>query len=149
MQNQQILIDSLPTGKLVADNYRLAESAMPEIGPGQVLIKTIAFAITAGTRAGLQGSASYAGAPEAGRVMNGTGVGEVVASNAPEFSVGDHVTAATGWQAYSAQDAKLVTKIDPSHDPIHYLGPLGINGLTAYFGPVSYTHLTLPTTPYV
>ncbi len=134
MQNQQILIDSLPTGKLVADNYRLAESAMPEIGPGQVLIKTIAFAITAGTRAGLQGSASYAGAPEAGRVMNGTGVGEVVASNVPEFSVGDHVTAATGWQAYSAHDANLVTKIDPSHDPIHYLGPLGINGLTAYFG---------------
>ena len=134
MQNQQVLIDSLPTGKLAADNYRLSESAMPEMGPGQVLIKTIAFAITAGTRAGLQGSASYAGAPEAGRVMNGTGVGEVVASNAPELSVGDHVTAATGWQAYSAQDAKLVTKIDPSHDPIHYLGPLGINGLTAYFG---------------
>ncbi|MDB2646109.1 NADP-dependent oxidoreductase [Pseudomonadales bacterium] len=134
MQNQQVLIDSLPTGKLTADNYRLAESAMPEMGSGQVLIKTVAFAITAGTRAGLQGSASYAGAPEAGRVMNGTGVGEVVASNAPEFSVGDHVTAATGWQAYSAQDAKLVTKIDPSHDPIHYLGPLGINGLTAYFG---------------
>jgi NADPH-dependent curcumin reductase CurA len=134
MQNQQVLIDSLPSGKLTTDNYRLSESAMPEIGRSQVLIKTIAFAITAGTRAGLQGSASYAGAPEAGRVMNGTGVGEVVASNATEFKVGDHVTAATGWQAYSVQDAKLVTKIDPSHDPIHYLGPLGINGLTAYFG---------------
>ena len=49
MQNQQVLIDSLPTGKLAADNYRLSESAMPEMGPGQVLIKTIAFAITAGT----------------------------------------------------------------------------------------------------
>ena len=58
MQNQQVLIDSLPSGKLTADNYRLADLAMPEIGPGQVLIKTMAFAITAGTRAGLQGSAS-------------------------------------------------------------------------------------------
>jgi NADPH-dependent curcumin reductase CurA len=24
--------------------------------------------------------------------------------------------------------------IDPGHDPIHYLGPMGVNGLTAYFG---------------
>jgi hypothetical protein len=134
MLNQQVLIDSLPTGKLSADNYRLEESAMPVIGAGQVLVKTTAFAITAGTRAGLQGSASYAGAPEAGRVMNGTGVGEVVESNSSEFTVGDKVTAATGWQCYSAQDASALTKIDPTHDPIHYLGPLGINGLTAYFG---------------
>ena len=35
MQNQQVLIDSLPTGKLTADNYRLSESAMPEMGPGR------------------------------------------------------------------------------------------------------------------
>lgn len=134
MQNQQVLIASLPSGKLSADNYRLAETSIPELGAAQVLVKTIAFAITAGTRAGLQGSASYAGAPEAGRVMNGTGVGEVVASNAPDFAVGDQVTAATGWQAYSVQQASALTKIDPSHDPIHYLGPLGVNGLTAYFG---------------
>jgi NADPH-dependent curcumin reductase CurA len=107
---------------------------MPEAGAGQVLIKTLAFAITAGTRAGLQGSASYAGAPAAGRVMNGSGVGEVVASNAPNIAVGDRVTAATGWQQYAAMDAEHVTVIDPAHDPIHYLGPMGVNGLTAYFG---------------
>ncbi|HCG71597.1 MAG TPA: NADP-dependent oxidoreductase, partial [Gammaproteobacteria bacterium] len=41
-------------------DYRLADAPMPEAGAGQVLIKTLAFAITAGTRAGLQGSASYA-----------------------------------------------------------------------------------------
>ena len=107
---------------------------MPEAGPGQVLIKTIAFAITAGTRAGLQGSASYAGAPAAGRVMNGTGVGEVVASNVAAIAVGDRVTAPTGWQQYAAMNEDLVTVIHPDHDPIHYLGPMGVNGLTAYFG---------------
>jgi NADPH-dependent curcumin reductase CurA len=134
MQNQQVLIDRLPDGKLKAQDYRLAETAMPEAGPDQVLIKTLAFAITAGTRAGLQGSASYAGAPAAGRVMNGTGVGEVVASNVPHIAVGDRVTAPTGWQQYVAMKADLVTVIDPAHDPIHYLGPMGVNGLTAYFG---------------
>ncbi|MBV28141.1 MAG: NADP-dependent oxidoreductase [Gammaproteobacteria bacterium] len=134
MENQQVLIERLPSGKLQAEDYRLADAPMPEAGAGQVLIKTLAFAITAGTRAGLQGSASYAGAPSAGRVMNGSGVGEVVASNAPNIAVGDRVTAATGWQQYAAMDAEHVTVIDPAHDPIHYLGPMGVNGLTAYFG---------------
>ena len=134
MENQQVLIDRLPTGKLRADDYRLTQSPLPEAGSGQVLIKTQAFAITAGTRAGLQGSASYAGAPAAGRVMNSTGVGEVVASNDAAIQVGDRVIAPTGWQQYVALNADQVTVIDPSHDPIHYLGPMGVNGLTAYFG---------------
>lgn len=133
-ENTQILIDSLPTGKLSAANYRLNNAKMPEVAAGQVLVKTIAFAITAGTRAGLQGSASYAGAPQAGIVMNATGVGEVVESQAEGFKSGDRVMAPTGWQTYSAHTADAVTKLDPQHDPVHYLGPLGVNGLTAYFG---------------
>ena len=133
-KNAQVLIDSLPAGKLTADHYRFHEAPMPEAGEGEVLVKTIAFAITAGTRAGLQGSASYAGAPTAGIVMNGTGVGEIVASNAATYSVGDKVLAPTGWQSFSVHEASVLSKIDPAHDPVHYLGPLGVNGLTAYFG---------------
>ena len=132
--NHQVLIDSLPKGKLSAANYRLAESAMPEPGAGEVLVKTIAFAITAGTRAGLQGSASYAGAPTTGVVMNSTGVGEVIESRADGFSPGDRVIGPTGWQSFSAQKADDLTRLDPAHDPVDYLGPLGVNGLTAYFG---------------
>jgi NADPH-dependent curcumin reductase CurA len=132
--NQQVLIDSLPQGKLAADNFRLAESPLPELGDGEVLVKTTAVAITAGTRAGLQGSAGYAGAPKSGIVMNGTGVGEVTASNSPDFSAGDRVMGPTGWQAYSAQKAAGLTSIPADNNPIDYLGPLGVNGLTAYFG---------------
>jgi NADPH-dependent curcumin reductase CurA len=132
--NQQVLIDSLPQGKLEAGHYRLHAAPMPTPGDGEVLVKTIAFAITAGTRAGLQGSASYAGAPKAGIVMNSTGVGEVVQSNAADVAVGARVMAPTGWQQFSVHKAKEVSAIPADHDPIHYLGPLGVNGLTAYFG---------------
>jgi NADPH-dependent curcumin reductase CurA len=90
-QNLKILIDSLPSDKLTTDAYRVAETPIPNIGDNEVLVKTTAVAITAGTRAGLQGSASYAGAPKTGIVMNGTGVGEVAASNSAEFSVGEAV----------------------------------------------------------
>ena len=132
--NVQVLIDTLPQGKLEEDHYRIETGSVPQIEDGQVLVKTTAFAITAGTRAGLQGSASYAGAPTTGIVMNGTGVGEVVESKDASISVGDHVMAPTGWQQFSAHKAKDVTVVTAGHDPIHYLGPLGVNGLTAYFG---------------
>ena len=134
MRNQQVLIDSLPQGKLSAGNYRLAETEIAAPKPGQVLVKTTAFAITAGTRAGLQGSASYAGAPTTGVVMNSTGVGEVIDSTVEAFSVGDAVVAPTGWQTLSLHEARALTKIDPAHNPVDYLGPMGVNGLTAYFG---------------
>ena len=84
--NKQVIIDSLPEGKLVADNYRIIESPIPKPDQGEVLVKTTSFAITAGTRAGLQGSASYAGAPKTGIVMNCTGIGEVVESS-DEFRI--------------------------------------------------------------
>ena len=133
-ENQQVLIDSLPKGRLSAGNYRLASSPVPEPGADEVLIRTTAFAITAGTRAGLQGSASYAGAPTTGVVMNATGVGEVIESRSELLTTGQLVVAPTGWQQYSVQPAKQLTTIDPAHNPLDYLGPLGVNGLTAYFG---------------
>ena len=132
--NTQVLIDSLPQGKLSADNYRVEENPLPEIEDGQVLVRTEAFAITAGTRAGLQGSASYAGAPQTGIVMNGTGVGVVAQSRDAGLQEGDKVLGPTGWQSYAALRGKDLTRIPDGHNAIDYLGPLGVNGLTAYFG---------------
>ena len=133
-KNLQVLIKSLPKDKLSSDNYELVESNLPNIDENEVLVKTISFAITAGTRAGLQGSASYAGAPKTGIVMNSTGIGEIVESKNKNFPVGKKVLAMTGWQSYSAQKPESLTLLRDNVDPSLYLGPLGINGLTAYFG---------------
>jgi len=132
--NTQVLIKALPEDKLTEDHYELVDGVIDEPPEGEVLVQTEAFAITAGTRAGLQGSASYAGAPKTGIVMNGTGVGHVVASKDPAFKEGDAVLGPTGWQQYSVHKGAALSVIDPQDDPIHYLGPLGVNGLTAYFG---------------
>ena len=132
--NTQVLIKALPEGKLTEDHYELVDGVIDEPSEGEVLVQTEAFAITAGTRAGLQGSASYAGAPKTGIVMNGTGVGHVVTSKDPAFKEGDAVLGPTGWQQYSIHKGAALSVIDPQDDPIHYLGPLGVNGLTAYFG---------------
>ena len=134
MDNRQILIDSLPDGKLTESNYKLTTSDTPVAGEGQVLCKTIAITIGAGTRAGLQGSASYAGAPKKGIVMNGTGVARIVESRCEDLSDGDLVVCQSGWQDFSVHKPNQVQKVSDDIDPGHHLGALGTNGLTAYFG---------------
>ena len=132
--NTQVLVRQLPQGKLAASDYEIARTPLRHPNAGEVLCETLAFAITAGTRAGLQGSASYAGAPKTGVVMNGTGVARVLDSNSPRFIPGDLVLGPTGWQSHPILTEPQLTMLPEGDDPIDYLGPLGVNGLTAYFG---------------
>jgi NADPH-dependent curcumin reductase CurA len=133
-ENKQVLIASVPQGPLQVDNFEVKSGPVPVAGDGQVLSRTLALTIGAGQRAGLQGSASYAGAPQAGIVMGGTGVARVEESNSPELRAGDLVVGPTGWQEYSVQEARQLRKIPAGADPALQLGVLGTNGLTAYFG---------------
>lgn len=135
--NRQIVIESLPEGSLQESNYALRTTPMPEPGTDEILCKTLVITIAAGSRAGLQGSASYAGAPRAGVVMNGTVLARVEVSNDAAIQVGALLTCGAGWQEYSVQKGNAVNVIagaDGDLDPAHYLGALGTNGLTAYFG---------------
>ncbi len=132
--NHQIVISSLPKDKLAASDYRAQDVPIPEPGDGEVLSRTLYVAITAGTRAGLQGSASYAGAPQTGVVMGGTTISEVLESRAEGIAAGDLVLGSAGWQSHSVQPAKALTVVPRIDEPAHYVGALGTNGLTAYFG---------------
>ena len=132
--NRRVLIDSLPEGSLSTSNFALVEADPPAAGDGEVLCRTVALTIGAGQRAGLQGSASYAGAPVAGRVMGGRGIAVVEQSNDERFSPGDRVGAATGWQELSVHSGDDLEPVDSQLDPAVQLGVLGTNGLTAYFG---------------
>src|SRR5436309_3150236 len=134
-ENRQLVIAALPTGPLEESDFAVQTARVPEPGTGQVLCRTLALTIGAGQRAGLQGSASYAGAPVVGAVMGGTGLARVEQSNDPAFEIGSLITAATGWQDYSVHDGRTVTAVDAEHaDPAMSLGILGTNGLTAYLG---------------
>ncbi len=136
-ENRQIIIDSLPSGRLEPGNYALRTGEAQAPGDGEVLCRTLAITIGAGQRAGLQGSASYAGAPRTGMVMGGTAVARVEASNDDSVSVGSLVVCPAGWQDYSVHEASKVRVVDEGDsvgDPAHHLGLYGTNGMTAYFG---------------
>jgi NADPH-dependent curcumin reductase CurA len=133
-ENQQVVIAAVPDGPLSPEHFELRSAPAPVCGEGEVLCRTLALTIGAGQRAGLQGSASYAGAPQAGIVMGGTGVARVEASRAEGFAPGDLVVGPTGWQSLSVHKSRALRKVPAGSDPALHLGVLGTNGLTAYFG---------------
>lgn len=146
---ERILIDRVPDGPLAPEHFALDSTPTPTPEEGQVLVRVQALTIGAGQRAGLQGSASYAGAPTAGIVMGGTGVGVVTASRADGFVEGQTVVGPTGWTTDAVVDARHLRIVDDGEraggeaaggaeiDPALHLGVLGTNGLTAYFGLLS------------
>ena len=134
MQNRQIVIETLPSGKLEVGHFALRAAEAPDPGEGELLCRTLALTVGAGQRAGLQGSASYAGAPRTGVVMGGSAVARVEASNADAIAVGTLVTCPSGWQDYAVHKAAAVNVVETGGDPAHHLGVYGTNGLTAYFG---------------
>ncbi|MDE2042502.1 MAG: NADP-dependent oxidoreductase, partial [Alphaproteobacteria bacterium] len=78
---------------------------------------------------------SYADPQPLGEVMMGGTVGEVIESNSARFAVGDKVLAMGGWQLYATQNEKLLQKVDDTHIPLSaFLGPVGMPGVTAWYG---------------
>ena len=134
MDNRQVVIAALPTDKLGPEHFALQTASAPEPGDGEVLCRTLVLTVGAGQRAGLQGSASYAGAPRSGIVMGGSAVARVERSNDERVPVGSLVTCPAGWQDYSVHRASGLQVVDDAGDPAHHLGVYGTNGLTAYFG---------------
>jgi NADPH-dependent curcumin reductase CurA len=89
-------------------------------------------------RGRMNDSKSYAQPQPLGEVMIGGTVGEIVESRHPKFAAGDKVVGMGGWQEYSVVDANqpgAVRKVDTTHVPLsHYLGAVGMPGVTAWYG---------------
>ena len=133
--NRQILLASRPHGEPGPEHFRLVQTAIPQPGPGQMLLRTVYLSLDPYMRGRMSDAPSYAKPVEVGEVMEGRSVCEVVQSNLPNFQPGDLVVAGSGWQEYSISDGKGAQKLDPALRPVSYaLGVLGMPGLTAYGG---------------
>ncbi len=131
--NRQIVLDQLPQGKLEPTHFRLAEGPLAAPGDGEVLLRTRYISLDAANRAWMQG-ATYRAALNAGQVMAGGALAEVVESKAAHLKPGDMVFADTGWQDYAVLSAKHLAALPRMEPATHLLSVYGIAGLTAYFG---------------
>lgn len=133
--HRRIVLASRPEGMVSLENFRLEEVPVPEPGPGQILVRQIYQSLDPYMRGRMNDGPSYAPPVPVGGVMEAGGVGEVVASQHPDWRVGDIVEGRLGWQEYCVPPYERLRKIDPSLAPISTAnGVLGMPGMTAYFG---------------
>jgi NADPH-dependent curcumin reductase len=134
-QAKRIVLAARPVGEPKPSDFRLEECAVPEPGPGQVLLRTIWLSLDPYMRGRMSDGPSYAQPVPIGGVMEAGTVSEVVASNNPAFSKGDIVLSRAGWQTHALSDGTGLRKIDPQLAPISTaVGVLGMPGMTAYTG---------------
>src|SRR3954470_25076297 len=137
-QNKQIHLDNRPQGEASASNFKLVTAETPTLQDGQVLVRHHYLSLDPYMRGRMNEGKSYAAPQPLGQVMQGGTVGEVVESKSPKYQPGDKVQGMGGWQEYSVVDAEqrgALRKLDTTHVPIsHYLGAVGMPGVTAWYG---------------
>ena len=136
--NQQILLDNRPEGEASTANFKLVSAETPPLQEGQVLVRHHYLSLDPYMRGRMNAGKSYAQPQPLGAVMQGGTVGEVVESRSLRYQVGDKVVGMGGWQEYSVVDAEqpgALRKVDTTHVPLsHYLGAVGMPGVTAWYG---------------
>ncbi|MBB4221543.1 NADP-dependent oxidoreductase [Variovorax guangxiensis] len=136
--NKQIHLDNRPEGEAIASNFKLVTAQTPDLKDNQVLVRHHYMSLDPYMRGRMNDSKSYAQPQPLGQTMQGGTVGEVVESKHPKYAVGDKVVGFGGWQEYSVVDASqpgALKKVDTTHVPLsHYLGAVGMPGVTAWYG---------------
>jgi NADPH-dependent curcumin reductase len=138
LSNKQQRLASRPATEATLDNFRLVETPVPDLAAGQVLVRHHYLSLDPYMRGRMNEGKSYAEPQPLNEVMIGGTAGEVVASRSDRFAVGDRVVGMGGWQQYQVVDsaqAGVLRKVDTSRVPLSaYLGPVGMPGVTAWYG---------------
>lgn len=133
--NRQIVLAQRPNGLPDNDTLRVEETAIPEMGEADMLLRTVYLSLDPYMRGRMNDAKSYAEPVKIGEVMTAQVVAEVVSSNVSGYEAGDMVLAGSGWQDYALCDGVGIMNLgkDPAN-PSWSLGIMGMPGYTAYAG---------------
>ena len=138
--NHQIRLGARPVGMPKRSDWTFTEESIASVPEGAALVKTLMLSLDPAMRGWMNDAKSYIPPVGLGEVMRAGGVGRVVASKHPAFPVGSYLTGGLGVQEYKLLDASNLKtvgpmKIDPQLAPLEkWLNPLGMPGMTGYFG---------------
>ncbi len=135
VQAKEVRLASRPQGEPSAENFSLVTVDLPELQPGEVLVRNAFFSVDPYMRGRMNEGKSYVAPFLVGKALDGAAVGQVVQSRHAGFPVSTWVTGLFGWRDYYIAPAQLLRVIDARHAPASaYLGLLGATGLTAWIG---------------
>lgn len=133
--NKGFVLASRPEHAPSPENFRLVTSEMAAPSEGEVIVRHHYLSLDPYMRGRMRAAKSYAEPQRLDEIMIGGTVGEVVASKNAGFAIGDKVVGMGGWQLYARSTGKNLQKITRPHVPIQaFLGPLGMPGVTAWYG---------------
>ena len=128
---RSVVLRQSPDGLPEPSDFEVREGAVPEPGPGQVLVETEWLSLDPYQRAQMAGR-HLSGTAGAGEVLKGETVGVVTASNAT-LAVGARVRGMGGWTTHAVLDADAVRPVsDRIPEPRWALSVMGMPGLTAW-----------------
>jgi len=140
-QSLQIELAERPTGDVIpGKTFRHRTIAAPteaQLQDGQLLLENLYLSLDPAMRGWLEDRRSYVPPVQIGEIMRGIAIARVLASKSSKAKAGDLVTATMGFAEVRIVPESMVEEAVPlpSNGKItDLLGPLGITGLTAYFG---------------
>jgi NADPH-dependent curcumin reductase CurA len=118
------------------DLFGLEEFPIPELQRGQLLVRNIAMSVDPSMRGRLDlGEKHYTTNFEIGQPLDGSAIGQVIASADDGVPVDAVVRHRAGWREHAVVDAASVAVIDVDAAPVGaWLGVLGQTGFTAWVG---------------
>ena len=133
--NRQIVLAQRPVGMPDENTLRLQETAIPEAGQGEMLLRTVYLSLDPYMRGRMNDAKSYAEPVKIDEVMTAQVVAEIVTSNIDGFEAGEFVLAGSGWQDYAISNGEGVMNLGKTpSNPSWSLGIMGMPGYTAYAG---------------
>ena len=130
---REIRLAARPVGTPGSEHFTLASAELPPLADGQVLVRNSWMSVDPYMRGRMDDAPSYIPPFDLGAPLEGSAIGEVVASRSSDVPVGATVSHFLGWREHAVLDAAHATVVDTSAVPATaYLGPLGLTGLTAH-----------------
>ncbi|UUM29496.1 NADP-dependent oxidoreductase [Vibrio japonicus] len=135
MKSHQIHLASRPTGMPTQENFKSVEVELPALKEGEVLIQNTWMSVDPYMRGRMIVSDSYIPPFELNEVMEGGAIGEVIESKNDQFPVGSKVSNISGWRTTFISDGGDLALLPAVGVPEqHFLGVIGMPGLTAWVG---------------
>jgi NADPH-dependent curcumin reductase CurA len=135
--NRRFALRQRPDGRIDGETFELLEEELPEIGDGEVLVRTEWISLDPTNRGWISDTPGYLPPVAIGETMRGLGLGRVVESKHPDYEEGQLVQGLIGWtEHFVASDAAPLQRVPAIEgvSPSIYLGALGMTGLTAWVG---------------
>ncbi len=119
-----------------SDLFGLEQCPIPELQPGQLLVRNIAMSVDPSMRGRLDlGEKHYTTNFEIGQPLDGSAIGQVIASADDRVPVDVVVRHRAGWREHAVVEASTAAVIDTEAAPVGaWLGVLGQTGFTAWVG---------------